>query len=80
MFEHHVKIADRAGLPCYLKPDKLPFLREKSEMKKMFQAVGVHSPKSIRLKEGFSEDELKGLRFPLVIKPINGYGSRGFML
>ena len=41
------------------------------------QAVGVHSPKSIRLKEGFSEDELKGLRFPLVIKPINGYGSRG---
>ena len=77
MFEHLVKIADRAGLPCYLKPDKLPFLREKSEMKKMFQAVGVHSPKSIRLKEGFSEDELKGLRFPLVIKPINGYGSRG---
>ena len=77
MFEHLVKIADRAGLPCYLTPDKLHFLREKPEMKKMFDAIGVHSPKSVRLKKDFSDEELAGLRFPLVIKPINGYGSRG---
>ena len=72
-----VAIAHEAGLPCYSTPEAFRCLRDKTLMKQMFDELGVPSPKSIELAEGFGDEDLARLVFPCVMKPVNGYGSRG---
>lgn len=77
LFECMVKIADKAQIKCYLTPDKLCYYRDKTAMKRMFFELGIQTPKYTCLKKGFSDSELDGISFPVVIKPIDKYGSRG---
>ncbi len=77
LFEQITKIADMAGLRWYVKPDMLPYYREKNEAKKLLASLGARVPKNTVLTRDFSDSDLEGFRFPLVIKPINGYGSKG---
>lgn len=77
LFEYMVKIAEKAGLKTYCTSEKSVFLREKSEMKKMFTELQIPMAKSCVLKEDFSAEELAGIHFPVVMKPLDGYGSRG---
>ena len=83
------KIADRAGIPCYLKPEQLPWYRDKSRTRELLQELGLPTPgfqkiptavlkdpdRKLRLKEA-----LKGLRYPVVSKPLDKYGSRGIYI
>lgn len=77
LFECMVKIADKAGLPCYFRPEKLDYYRNKQKMKEMFQELGIASANHVCLKEDFTDQETSGLRFPVVSKPLDRYGSRG---
>lgn len=72
-----VNIAAKAGLKCYCTPEKIRYLREKPLMKEMFRQLGVPTPTSIRLNADFADEELNAVGLPCVIKPANGYGSRG---
>ena len=58
LLECMVKIADRAGLPCYLSPDQLEVYRNKASMKQMFQRLGIGTPKFTRLYEDFEDRQL----------------------
>lgn len=80
LLECMVKIADEAGLPCYLKPEQAVFYRDKSVMKQMFQEIGVGTPKFVKLKRDFSTEDLEGMHFPVVVKPVDKYGSRGIFV
>ena len=75
LFEQITKVADLAGLRWYAKPDKLAYYREKDQTKALLKSLGVHVPKNRQLTPDFADADLGGFRFPLVIKPINGYGS-----
>lgn len=77
LFEQITKVADLAGLRWYAKPDKLPYYREKDQTKALLHSLGVRVPKNRQLTPDFADRDLDGFRFPLVIKPINGYGSKG---
>ena len=77
LFEYLVKIGTKAGLKTYCTPEKSVLLREKSEMKKMFSELGIPMAKSVQLHKGFDKEKLNEFPFPAVMKPINGYGSRG---
>lgn len=77
LFEHLVKIASKAGLKTYCTPERMPYLRSKKKMRRMFQELEIPCAKNHVLDKGFSEDEVADLTFPLVMKPVNGYGSRG---
>ena len=80
MFEQITKIADRAGLRWYAKPAMLPYYREKDQTKKLLAELGVRVPKNRQLAPDFADSDLAGFAFPLVIKPINGYGSKGIFV
>lgn len=80
IFEQITKIAEKANIKWYMTPDKLKFYREKNEAKKALAELGVCVPKNCILKKDFKDEELEGYRFPLVIKPINGYGSKGIFV
>ena len=77
LFEQITKIADKANLRWYVKPDKLDYYREKDRTKALLKDLGVRVPKNKKLEYDFTDSELGGFEFPLVIKPINGYGSKG---
>ncbi len=77
LFEQITKVADLAGLRWYAKPDKLDFYREKDKAKALMTQLGIRVPKNTQLSHDFVDADLDGFTFPLVIKPVNGYGSKG---
>lgn len=75
-----VKIADKAGLPCYARPERFRYLREKTLMKHMFRELGVSTPQSVTVHRNSIEEDVAHVGFPCVVKPANGYGSHGVFL
>lgn len=77
LFECMVKIAEKANLKCYFDTAHLPLYRDKTQMKDMLCRLGINTPGHRCLEKNFSDEELAGIRFPVVVKPIDKYGSRG---
>ena len=80
LFEQITKAAELAGLRWYAKTDMLDVYRDKSTQKALLKELGIRVPENRLLSEDFSETDLEGMRFPLVIKPVDGYGSRGIFV
>ena len=80
LFEEITRIADMTSLKWYVKPSSLTFYRNKYEAKSLLKKIGVRVPKFTILSKDFTDDMLFGYNFPLVIKPINGYGSKGIQV
>ena len=88
LLECMVKIADKAGLPCYLKPYQLPWYRDKSVCRETLKELGLPGPGFAKLpvklikEEKFKEIEecISSLRYPLISKPMDRYGSRGIFI
>lgn len=88
LLECMTKIADKAGLPCYLKPEQLAWYRDKSVCREVLKQLGLPTPGFCKisvemLKQG-SENEIEkrltGLHYPLISKPFDKYGSRGIFI
>lgn len=80
LLECMVKIADAAGLPCYLKPEQLPWYRDKAAAKELLQKCHLPTPGFRRIPASKildEQDAILGLQYPLVTKPLDKYGSRG---
>ncbi|MCR5794670.1 MAG: ATP-grasp domain-containing protein [Solobacterium sp.] len=80
LFEQITKAAGLAGLRWYAKPDMLDVYRDKGTQKALLKELGIRVPQNRLLGEDFTEADLEGMRFPLVIKPVDGYGSRGIFV
>lgn len=81
LLECMVKIADQAGLPCYLKPEQLPFYRDKAVTKELLKDLHLPTPGFRRISAqallAGNTDLISDLVYPLVTKPLDKYGSRG---
>lgn len=80
LFEKITEIAAKVPLRWYAVPENLKYYREKNETKALLRELGVRVPKNRILPRDFSDRDLEGFEFPLVIKPINGYGSKGIFV
>ena len=80
LFECAANIAEKAGIPYHIKPDKLPYYRDKSVTNQALLKLGIPSPKSARLEKDFDAEALSEMTFPMVIKPLDKYGSRGIII
>ena len=89
LLECMVKIADRAGIPCYLKPEQLPWYRDKSATRVLLTELGLPTPGFRKIPIAYFKDRskrtqlkelLEGLRYPVVSKPLDKYGSRGIYI
>ncbi len=80
MFECMTLIADKAGIPCYMTASQLDAYRRKDETKALCRKLDLKVPAFRLLQRGFSDDDLKGLSFPLIVKPKDSYGSRGLRI
>ncbi len=80
LLECMVRIADKAHLPCHLSPAQLPWYRDKDVTNRTCEELGIGTTKSVLLTSDFTDSELEGLEFPMVIKPLDMYGSRGLRI
>ncbi len=80
-----VKIAEKAGLPCYLKPEQLCWYRDKSACRELLSKLGLPTPGFLKIPAA-EQNEYKlaeitaGLKYPLISKPLDKYGSRGIFI
>ncbi len=77
LFEEGCRIAHEAGLPAPCSLEKLEYLRNKELMKRMFCDLGISHPRSCVVPADQVEHACASLRFPCVMKPVDGYGSYG---
>ena len=70
------QISETLGLPCYIDYATADKVSKKSLMKKIFAENGVPTSKYVVM-ESFDAEMIKGLEYPLIVKPVDAYSSRG---
>ena len=60
LLECMVKIADKAGIPCYLKPEQLKWYRDKSACRELLGRLGLPSPGFARIPVKFLKEKNSG--------------------
>ena len=80
LFECMVKISNKANLPTYMSIDKLDYFRDKVQMNKMLDTVGLDHPKTAQINSTNYMENTRNMSFPMIFKPISGWGSRGIKI
>ncbi len=69
-------IAEELGLPWYIDYETAENVSKKSYMKKIFWENGIPTTKYVIL-DRFEEEKIAHLRYPIIVKPVDAYSSRG---
>jgi biotin carboxylase len=70
-------VAQALNLPSFLDTDTAKAVTNKKIMNQLFTACGIPTVKYKIIREDFTEDELDGIRLPVVVKPLDSQGQRG---
>lgn len=70
------QICEELGLPCYIDYETAKNVSSKEYMKRIFVENGVPTSKHI-VRSEFSPEDIEGMSFPIVVKPVDSYSSRG---
>ncbi len=70
------QIAEELGLPWYIDYETAENVSKKSYMKKIFWENGIPTTKYVIL-DRFDEEKIAHLRYPIIVKPVDAYSSRG---
>ncbi|MBE6623023.1 MAG: ATP-grasp domain-containing protein [Ruminococcaceae bacterium] len=70
------QIAEEEGLPWYIDYETAENVSKKSYMKKIFWENGVPTTKYVIL-DKFDADKISHLNYPIIVKPVDAYSSRG---
>ncbi len=73
------RVSEIRKLPYFLTVDQALMVTNKKVMKQAMAQRGIPTMKFTFLKKGFREEDLAGLSFPLVIKPLDSQGQRGVL-
>ena len=70
-------VSAQMGLPCYLSEEDVRNLTNKIYMKQKMVENGIPTAKHIYVEEGQQIPNLDGLKYPLIVKPVDSNGSKG---
>lgn len=70
------EVSEDLGLPCYIDFETAKNVSKKSFMKRIFSENGVPTSPFVVM-ETFDEAKVAHLRYPMVVKPVDAYSSRG---
>lgn len=70
------QIAEELGLPWYIDFQTAENVSKKSYMKKIFWENGIPTSRYV-IMEQLDESRIAHLRYPLIVKPVDAYSSRG---
>ena len=71
------KVAVKLDLPTYLKEETAKAVTNKREMKKTFSKCNIPTVNYKIIDKNFTNNELKSISFPVVVKPLDSQGQRG---
>lgn len=71
------KVADKLSLPRFLSVNTAYAVTNKRVMKEKFLKAGIPTPDYRIIKKDFTDSQLEGLKFPVVVKPFDSQGQRG---
>lgn len=70
------QVSEMLGLPCYIDYKTGQDVSDKIRMKRIFKQNGIPTTDYVELPE-LDEDAINHLKFPLVVKPVDAYSSKG---
>lgn len=70
------QVSEMLGLPCYIDYITAQNVSDKIRMKQIFKKMGVPTTDYMKT-ESFDLDIISKLRYPLVVKPVDAYSSKG---
>ena len=69
-------LCEKLGLKTYISYETAQLVSDKKHMKDIFIKNGIKTSQYVIL-DSYDEDEVKKLTFPLIVKPVDAYSSRG---
>lgn len=70
------EVSEMLGLPCYIDFKTAQDVSDKIRMKRVFREIGVPTTNYVET-DHLDLDVISKLRYPLVVKPVDAYSSRG---
>ncbi|HOF68282.1 MAG TPA: ATP-grasp domain-containing protein [Ruminococcus sp.] len=70
------EVSEMLGLPCYIGYKQAQDVSDKIRMKKIFKENKIPTTKYLEL-ESLDMNEIAKLNYPLVVKPVDAYSSKG---
>lgn len=70
------KVSEELGLPCYIDYQTGLNVTNKQYMKQVFNRFDIPTAKHV-IMTSYREDQLTGLQFPLIVKPVDCNSSKG---
>jgi len=70
------QVSEQLGLPCYIDFETARNVSDKKYMKRIFRENGIPTSRHVELEE-LDWDRIHTLNYPLVVKPVDAYSSRG---
>ena len=72
-----IELCDRLELPCFCSLAQWDTLNNKGEFKRLCEQYGVPTTVAYPCRD-LTDEELAAVEFPVICKPVDGSGSRGF--
>ena len=70
------RVSEELSLPCYLDYKTAQLVSNKEYMKRVFVEHGIPTSKHI-IRDTIEKADIADMQFPLVVKPVDSYSSRG---
>lgn len=70
------RVSEELGLPCYIDYKTAKEVSSKELMKKIFVENSIPTSRHVIMGE-FDEEKVKELSYPIIVKPVDSYSSRG---
>lgn len=70
------EVSEMLGLPCYIDYKTAQDVSDKIRMKRIFKEIGVPTTDYVEINR-LELDAISTLRYPLVVKPVDAYSSKG---
>lgn len=71
------RVAEKLGLPSFIDVRTAEAVTNKKLMKSIFKSNQIPTAGYRLISKGFTEEELMGISFPVVVKPLDSQGQRG---
>lgn len=75
--QNALAVAEAAGLPFYCTREQWDLCSNKASFKDLCRQYGVPCVPEFHLTEEMREEDLKKIRYPVIVKPVDGCSSKG---
>lgn len=73
----YCRLCERLGLPCYASQKIVDVFSYKDVFKKTFEEYGIHGIPEYQLDEKLNSDDIKKIKFPVMVKPVDSSSGMG---